>query len=212
MSSVVVAIPSQDHCPIEFALSLLHMATTTIQEDSDLELLVTRVTSSILLNARHILACDALSTNATHILWIDSDMIFPPDTLLRLLARNVDLVGANCVARRPPFPFTAKDSKENRLATTSRTTGLEEVFGVGLALFLMKTQILRELTPPWFTFDWKERLFAGEDYGFCSRVRARGHRIWIDHDLSKEVKHVGSFAFGIEQGRSGPVRTRLDRR
>ena len=44
----------------------------------------------------------ALAVDATHILWLDSDMRFPADTLGRLLARNRDIVGANYCARRFP--------------------------------------------------------------------------------------------------------------
>ena len=39
------------------------------------------------------------------ILWVDSDMKFPPDALLRLMARRVDICGAIYRERQEPYRF-----------------------------------------------------------------------------------------------------------
>ena len=43
-----------------------------------------------------------------------------------------------------------------------------------------------------------EHGYCTEDVTFCNKVRAAGNQIWIDHDLSREIRHVGSVAFGHE--------------
>jgi hypothetical protein len=37
--------------------------------------------------------------------------------------------------------------------------------------------------------------FRGEDYAFFEKARRAGFDFWLDHDLSKEVRHMGSFGF-----------------
>jgi len=34
-----------------------------------------------------------------------------------------------------------------------------------------------------------------QDVFFCNKARAAGFKIWIDHDVSKEIGHVGTFEF-----------------
>ena len=66
----------------------------------------------------------AFKLQATHILWLDTDMRFPPDTLFRLLGRKKPIVGANYRARNPPvFPTAVKGLK--RVDTLEESTGVE---------------------------------------------------------------------------------------
>jgi hypothetical protein len=36
----------------------------------------------------------------------------------------------------------------------------------------------------------------GEDVFFCKKARELGHKIYIDHDVSHEIGHIGTFEFG----------------
>lgn len=128
------------------------------------------------------------------ILFVDSDMEFPHDALLRLLGHGLDVVGADYRRRGPPF---------DKLGTFNTTmpqpsSGLVERIVLGFGLFMVKTDVLRSLSMPWF-----ERRYIGEgciteDVTFCERIRKAGYRIWADLDLSKEVKHLGVNYVGWE--------------
>jgi hypothetical protein len=50
---------------------------------------------------------------------------------------------------------------------------------------------------PWFDLTYlpEKGIFRGEDYAFCEKAKAAGYSLHIDHDISKEVMHVGSFEF-----------------
>ena len=50
---------------------------------------------------RQQLVDQALDTSCTHIMWIDSDMKFPPDTLQILLSYKKDIVAGNYSTRVP---------------------------------------------------------------------------------------------------------------
>src|SRR3546814_3743638 len=53
------------------------------------------VSSSLLIASRHRLVAEAVMWGADYILWMDSDHVFPAESLCRLWARNVDIVGVN---------------------------------------------------------------------------------------------------------------------
>ena len=51
-----------------------------------------------------------------------------------------------------------------------------------------------------------------EDCYFCLRAGAHGFDVWIDHDLSQEIKHVGTFGYGhrcVEPGLAAELRKAL---
>jgi hypothetical protein len=46
--------------------------------------------------------------------------------------------------------------------------------------------------------DWIPQLkcYCGEDVYFCQKLVESGTDLWIDHELSRAVKHVGSYSYG----------------
>jgi hypothetical protein len=55
------------------------------------------------------------------------------------------------------------------------------------------------MEPPWFHVPWdaeKMRYECGEDVYFCKKATAAGFEILLDHDLSKDVYHIGNMEFG----------------
>jgi hypothetical protein len=133
--------------------------------------------------------------NATHVLWLDTDMTFPRNTMIRLASHDRPIVACNCVMRDPRLLCTAERDGQ-RIETRPDSTGLEAVDSIGLAVLLMRTDVVATLPRPWFQHG---RTDAGADIGedrmFCRALRAAGHAIWIDHDLSKEIGHIGQYTF-----------------
>src|SRR5688572_24818178 len=76
-------------------------------EPVKLELETFMVSCSMLTESRHRLAAEALAWEADYMLWLDADHVFPPDTLVRLLAHNLPAVGANYPRRFAPTAPTA---------------------------------------------------------------------------------------------------------
>lgn len=129
----------------------------------------------------------------THLLFVDSDMKFPMNTIHRLLAHDKDFVAANCTTRREPVQAVAHDLAGERLLSVGKK-GLQEVQHVGLAVALLRLEPLKRLRPPLFLMDWVPDLktYSGEDVYFTQKLRELGMQIWVDHDLSLEVGHVGT--------------------
>ena len=137
----------------------------------------------------------AVELQATHMLWLDTDMEFPADTAIRLAAHGKSVVACNCVMKTPDVRFTAW--KHGGMVFSDKTAaGLEVVEHVGMAVMLMRTDLVADMPAPWFRHQLNE---AGEDVGedvvFCRKLRAAGHSIYIDHDLSKEIGHIGQYSY-----------------
>jgi hypothetical protein len=141
--------------------------------------------------AREKLLHDVVSLwGATHVLWLDADMTFPPDAALRLLAHGRDIVAANYMTRVAPSRPTAR--KDGQCVSSAEKSGLDAVDLVGMGVFLMKTSVVAEIPSPRF---WYSTPTETEDVYFCSLLRAAGHSIYIDHDLSKQVGHIGTHTY-----------------
>ena len=74
---------------------------------------------------------------------------------------------------------------------------MQETHQVGFGVMLVNTEVYRKVPLPWFSFEWlpEKQIYRGEDYFFCMKVRAAGYPIFIDHDVSKEVRHLGEFGY-----------------
>lgn len=137
----------------------------------------------------------ALKQGATHVLWLDTDMMFPRTAALQLWMRDTPIVGCNYRVRQKTRLFTAQRNDE-RVHTLAHSTGLEAVDVLGMGVFFMSTDVVADLARPWFRHGVNEHGGdIGEDVMFCRALRAAGHTIYLDHDLSKDVLHVGQYDY-----------------
>jgi hypothetical protein len=156
---------------------------------------------TLIANQRAELSLDAMREGCSHVLFIDSDMRFPQDMISRLLKHDLDIVATNCARRRMPTGPTAQIYKENGdrelVWTMPESTGLQEVGSVGMGVMMIKAGVFKALSEPWYETPWRhdKRGYIGEDVFFCRKAREAGFKIWIDHDVSKEIGHIGMFEF-----------------
>lgn len=197
---IAICLPSTGTVRVGFALSLASMINHThAQQPSGLGALgILSQQTSILPHSRELLTEQALEGGFSHMLWIDSDMTFPHDALIRLMGHRMPCVGVNASNRCAPVHTTAESGPGVRLETTKDSAGLEKVHRMGFGLLLVETDAVRKIAiRPWFDFEWVDELSThrGEDFYFCAKLREAGVTMYIDHDLSKEVGHIGSFTF-----------------
>lgn len=150
----------------------------------------------------------ALEWGATHLLWLDSDMTFPGWAFHQLFAHDKPIVGANYARRRKPHaPVTFKTIVENGTEnehklcyTTEDSTGLEEVDALGFGCVLIQAQVFDQIKVAPFRVldDEMSKKRVGEDVFFCQLAKQNGIPIYVDHDLSKHVGHVGSMEYRNE--------------
>lgn len=190
---VFIAVPSMDTLPALFcqSLALLQRAGDTM---------IGFEVGSLVYHARNNLARQAIRSEADWVLWLDSDMVFAPDTLQRMLKvcqdNDIDFLTALCFRRKPPYTPCLFDRLEkvekgaSYTALMSVPEGLFKVGGCGFAGVLMSTDVLISVGAK-----FNGRMFDpmdgfGEDVSFCWRARQCGYDIWCDSSI--EFGHVGN--------------------
>jgi hypothetical protein len=154
-------------------------------------------------SARNHLVDDFLKTSLKYVLFLDSDMLPPPDTGLRMLCaaeqRNLDVLAAPYCKRGPPYEVTAvlkTDGKADALVETP-VSGVHEILSTGFGCVLVHRRVIEKMTGPHFEYP-EGRPHEKEDTYFCQKAIAAGFRLWADFSL--EVGHVTPAAVTIRAG------------
>lgn len=183
--------------------SLFDMTVHTQRAIPGIELDLITESMSILLHLRQWLLEEAERRGAVYALWIDSDMTFPPDTLVRLLRHGKEFVGTNYRRRRDGEATTAGLDLWALQTTEEKAKAgiLEEAKKVAFGLCLHHMDVVKKIrehaarkggTPyPFFLFEQDDRRFISEDNYFGFKAREAGVRLYIDHALSWRVGHMG---------------------
>jgi hypothetical protein len=197
-TSVSILVPTKDTVYSHFSYSLSNMIKLTTQMGIETHLFFDA--STILINQRESLIKQAIEVGSEWVLWLDSDMMFPPSVLMRLLAHNEDLVGCNYMKRSYPFKtvaFTDTSDWENWIPI-QYSNELVEAEAVGMGCFLMRTKLFKELQKPYFEYTYQPKTedWGGEDFTLFKKFNKLGHKLKIDMNLSNEIYHIGTFAYG----------------
>lgn len=205
--TVGILIPTRDFVNSGFAFDLAKMVGYTVGT-TNIRVVIYSSSGTLLSCQRQDLARDAVESGCTHTLWLDSDMRFPKDTIIRLLEREQDIVCANYAKRRfPTEPIAVRKNKPgddaefvDRVYTEEDSTGLVEVDYCGMGVMLVKAEVYKKLEFPWFAIPWVPAAedYIGEDVWFCRRAYEQGFKTMVDQDLSKEVHHIGTFEYKHE--------------
>lgn len=202
---VALCIPSGGTVYAAFAASL---AALTAYSDVPMTLL--SVESSLIAHDRDRGVAAAREQGYTHVLFLDSDMVFPPDALHRLLAHDKDIVG--CVYKRRVAPHGVLGN-----LVEPQSKGLTLAYELGMGCMLIKLSVFDKLEAPFFrtpaipSFDkvppeldgfWlddcKPPTLLGEDYYFCKAARRAGFYVFADLGLSAELGHIGTTVHVME--------------
>lgn len=204
--SVMIAIPSGSDWKADFGMSLAGLIASInkpLRKGKQIEMLrLWNTKGSILSRSRQTLVEKAQEDQVSHILFLDSDMVFPEWTLHRLLDLELMVVAANCATKQIPSSPTARHYDPMTLAGEQVHSGgtgklIEEVWRVGTGVMLINMKVFDKVPSPWFDITWNETLkdYTGEDWNFCAKVQNAGIPIHIDHMLSQHIGHIGSYTY-----------------
>lgn len=204
---VAICVPSNGVWYEEFGKSLANLVNAfhsyRIGNYKTQQLNTISVKGSILPKSRLSGLKQAKEMEADYLLYVDADQSFPKHTLHLLIKRNVDVIGANIATKTIPTLPTARRKTEGPgelVFTDTDSKGIEKVWRVGTGLLLLSKKVIRAL--PYNSFEMKYREdvenYQGEDWSLCEAIEKLGFDIYIDHDLSNQVGHHGSFNFTHE--------------
>jgi hypothetical protein len=131
---------------------------------------------------------EAIERGNTHILFVDSDMYFPSDAVLKLLAHNKDIVGVEYNKRKFPLEL-AVDTGEHQ-------DTLYQAKAVGTGLLLIKLSIFEKMKDDvWFNFgrNAEGETVMGEDVWFCNVAWDAGFEVWCDPTI--KTGHIGEYIY-----------------
>lgn len=199
---VAIATPVMDTVKAMFAYDLARMVGYTAAHRPDIQMQMLMATGSLIMKQRQTIADSVIerSKDTTHILWLDSDLRFPKETLIRLLDHHVEVVLGAYTERKPPFkPAVFIDSNDfsQRAWPTEDATGLRQVVAAGFGCVLTETSVFTQMKKPYFHVGWSpvSESFLGEDIYFFLQLSKLGVPAWLDQDLTKELAHIGEFEF-----------------
>lgn len=152
---------------------------------------------------RNGLAVSALEAGCSHLLMMDTDQIYPLDSITRLIRHAENgcrIVGAKVHRRYPPFdPLLMRWDRIARkyylVSDEEWSSGdLIEVDATGTGMVLIDCEVFEEIPWPWFKQGRREEVdgysVVGEDVGFCELAKRHGYSIHVD--CSIKVGHIGA--------------------
>lgn len=195
---IAICVPVRDVVTAKFSYSLA-MLTKKCGETSQKVTLHYNMGSEVTMQRQQLVE-EALQTNCTHILWLDSDMTFPTHTLQALLSHDKDIIACNYSTRVPPHRPVAFKSENDLDARISNGTGIQKIFAVGMGCMLVKRKVYEEMKKPFFSITWNDNYtnLVGEDIYFCTKAKEHGYEVWLDNDLSNSITHIGTRSFTIK--------------
>lgn len=202
----LIAVPCFDMVHADFMESLVNLKKPAGTS-------WTMVKNTLIHEARNIVAANAIEAGFDRVMWFDSDMVFPPDTLLKLSETmdnlntdgfHSDLVSGLYFTRRPPNikPVAYKrlwyDDSGAELDTGAENcvdypeSGITPIEGVGMGCCLMTVDIIKRVADaygsPFSPLDG-----VGEDLSFCWRARQLGAMMICDTSI--KCGHVGQAVY-----------------
>lgn len=189
---LLIAIPTLDFVHVDFMRCLINLCTKL--KDDGVRFEVCIQSGTLVYVARDKLSSKAINEGFTHVLWIDSDMIFRPEAFDELLDTGKDFVTGVYHARRPGHAsciFKRCDDLNHIERYTEYPKDTFEIGGCGFGFVLIKTAILKRVMLHYGTCFCPLKDF-GEDIAFCNRARGLGESIFCEPSV--RLGHIGHIA------------------
>lgn len=195
---VAICVPARDHVHAGFALSLSNISSLLTKNNIDFKIFINL--GSVIPQQRNTLVDQALEYDATHIMWLDSDMHVPSATINTLLEHDKDIVAAAYSTRVPPYNITAWPDSSNLNVRLDAHQGLHKIWAVAMGCMLVKTHVYKYISKPYHQYLYNEdtKDLSGEDIFFCKNANDAGFEIYVDAALSQEIAHYGTKSFRLK--------------
>ena len=168
----------------------------------------TIIKNSLIYNARNTIAQEAIRHGFDRVLWLDSDMMFAPDTLLKLaedMDTGLDYVSALYFQRTFPtkpvvysdiwYGVTNNEAFAGAKNITEYPDGLFEIAGSGFGCVLTSTLLLKTLVDR-YGAPFTPMMGLGEDLAFCWRAKQNGYKMYCDSRI--KCGHIGTTLYNEE--------------
>jgi hypothetical protein len=189
---IAICMPTREqmHSRCAFSLYNLGKALSKIGVEHSLFL----SPGTLIANQRHELIKAAQEWGATHVMFIDSDIIFKPSHVIELLNFNEPVVGAAYSKRIEPVIPTAWhhiDNWDTYVRLHEQTDSHIQVEAMALGFCLIQIEVFDKLDLPWFILGFNNGQYTGEDIEFFRNCKNNNIPVWLDVKISFEIGHLG---------------------
>lgn len=168
------------------------------------------VGDSLVSRSRNVLAAEFLKTDCTHLLFIDTDLIFSPDHVARLVSHDKDIVCGLYPKKQRKLAWVC-----NMIAgEEANENGLQRIKYAGTGFLMIHRRVFESMIAAhpeiaynpdaeeegskWDLFPvgvYKKR-YLSEDWFFCQRALDLGFDVWADTRVI--LKHVGEMIYPVD--------------
>lgn len=137
----------------------------------------------------------ALEHDDDYVMFVDTDVIFETDAIIRLLGAEKPVIAGpyNLKQDEPMSTIKLDDGNGGYKAATGFPFPEDpfEVAAIGTGFMLIHKAVFAAINPPYFPCDFNggDGTEVGEDIAFCRKVRAAGLTIWC-HPKA-QCGHIG---------------------
>lgn len=210
MKTIKIAIATVDNHPTfqkPFALSLMALMVafqrwSATQKDVEYVLDFLMAENGRVDDMRNTIANQAVREGYDMLFWVDSDMVFPHDCLIRmlqyLLLDDYEAVTGLYTFKTPPFfphVYARLDEETGKFELVS-SWPVDQPFtveGAGFGCLLMKVSVFERVPRPYFSMKFDDgKLTQGEDLTFCKVAKMN---MLLDPNI--RCGHLKGCEFGI---------------
>lgn len=158
-------------------------------------------------HGRNMACVDTLQHGFTWLMFLDDDVIPPPDAFPRLANQGKDIISGLYYRRQEPiYPvamrfFEAEGKRGVKWVTQPELTpGLMDVDLVGAGCLLIHRRVLERMKAPWFEWEIGREITdrpgdaprdrMSEDFSFCRKARQE-YGFTVHLDTTVQCEHVG---------------------
>lgn len=197
---LLIGIPHKDYVTTDWALNFRNLQVNvpsmfTCSRGAPIDM------------SRNEIVRSALENDVEYVFFLDSDVVCPPDTIIRLMAHNLPIVTGVYYTRAPPIEpavWSEITPSGKQAIAFNPGSGLIEADFIGMGCCLIHKSVFKNIEPPYFkwtlTFENVNNPGIGrsEDFEFCRKARERGYKIYADTSLI--CRHGVSNAYTDNQG------------
>ena len=196
----LIAVPCFDMVHTDFMKCMLDM----VKDDNTS---YTVIQNSLIYNARNTIAQNAIRYGFDRVLWLDSDMLFPPYILPELsehMDKGLDFVSGLYYMRseqkRPVvysdvwYKVTSNEAESGATPVDAIPYGLFEIGGAGFGCVMTSVTMLKVLVER-YGAPFTPMMGLGEDLAFCWRAKQNGFKMYCDSRI--KCGHIGKTVYGV---------------
>jgi FkbM family methyltransferase len=159
---------------------------------------------------RNLIAHWVIHQNFDYLFAVDSDIAFEPDTLVKMLSHDKDIVSGIYI-QRIEGTHTIEIMRRNENGGVTHVNwgdingqGLVPIDGCGFGCVLVKGEVFRTIPYPHFLYHSaiNHAHTLSEDVHFCNLARAHGFTLWADTSIICD--HIGSSTYRVNKNMFTP--------